>query len=92
MGLKHSELRGVIDTALKLSKLASVCLSEHDLAGFLRLSNGAEKALVFLELQTELATTTHKALARMRLELVEMQDELLTLTLEAKLIPAVGDA
>lgn len=90
--LSHADFRGVIDTALKLTQLAADQLRERDLAGFIRLSNEAEKALVFLEFQWELTHTALDFVRSTRRELTEMQDKLLTLALKAKAIPTAGDA
>ena len=90
MSISPNDWRGVADTAIQLTRLAFTQLRARDLAGFLRLGNEAEKALVYLELQTDLPCDVRNRLVHMRRELAEMRDEVLTITVKA--IPPAGDA
>jgi len=88
--MTNNDYRGIVDTAIKLTQRAFRQLQVHDLAGFLRLGDEAEKALVFLELQPNIAPSAREFITRTRRELAEMRDDVLTTTI--KLMPTAGDA
>jgi len=88
--MRGNELNGVMDTAIRLHKMAFEGLDRRDLRTFINLSEESNKALTLLALNVSDTPSVHSVVLRTQREMRALQEDALTLAVQ--LLPSGGEA